>query len=96
MLESTFQSSIKRELKDRLPGCIVIKNDPTYIQGIPDLTILWRDKWATLETKKDKFSPHQPNQDYYVNLMNEMSFSSFIFPDNKDDILDKLEDFMKK
>ncbi len=96
MLESTFQSSIKRELKDRLPGCIVIKNDPTYIQGIPDLTILWRDKWATLETKKDKFSPHQPNQDYYVNLMNEMSFSSFIFPDKKDDILDKLEDFMKK
>ncbi len=96
MLESAFQSSIKRELKDRLPGCIVIKNDSSCIQGIPDLTVFWGDRWATLETKKDGRSPHQPNQDYYVDLMNEMSFSSFIYPENRKEVLDDLEYFMRR
>lgn len=93
MKESDFQSSIKKEIKKMLPGCVVTKIDP-YIQGIPDLLILYKNRWATLECKKDKDSPHQPNQDYYVNKMNEMSFSAFVYPENKDLILDDLEDFM--
>lgn len=95
MKESTFQLSIKSELKDRLPGCIVIKNDSSCIQGIPDLTVFWEDKWATLETKKNEYAHHQPNQDYYVDIMNEMSFSSFIYPENRQEVLDDLEFFMK-
>ena len=55
------------------PGAIVLKNDPNYIQGIPDLTVFYQDKWATLEVKKSENASHQPNQDYYVGLMNEMS-----------------------
>lgn len=94
MLERDFQSSIIKELKDRFPGCIILKNDPTYKQGIPDLIILYRDRWATLECKKSMRSAHQPNQDYYVDLMNEMSFSSFIYPENKEEIFKDLEYFM--
>lgn len=73
------------------PGCIVLKNDPNYIQGIPDLTLLWNDRWATLEVKKEADASHQPNQDYYVQKMDEMSFSSFIYPENKEEVLHELQ-----
>lgn len=89
--EGDFQRSLIVEIQQRLPGAIVLKNDPTYIQGIPDLTILYRNKWATLECKKSKNAKHQPNQDYYVDEMSKMSYSSFIFPENKEIVLDELQ-----
>ena len=91
MRESDFQKKLKKELKERFPGCIVYKTDPQQIQGSPDLIILHRDKWAGLEVKKNAKAPHRPNQDYRVKQMNEMSFASFIFPDNKEEVLDALE-----
>lgn len=90
-LESKFQSDLIRELKDLFPGCIVLKNDPNYLQGIPDLTIFWNHHWATLEVKKSSRASQQPNQEYYVHLMNEMSFSSFIYPENKEVVLHDLQ-----
>ena len=96
MTEGEFKKSLTDELKLRLPGCIVLKNDPTFIQGIPDLTILWDERWATLEVKKSMREPHRPNQDYYVDLMNRMSFSAFIFPENRQEVLDDLERFFKE
>lgn len=90
MLESKFQSNLIKEIKDKLPGCIVMKNDASYIQGIPDLLILHKDKWGSLEVKKSAKAKHQPNQDYYVEKMNEMSFSRFIYPENKDEVMNEL------
>lgn len=90
-LERDFQASLIKELKNRFEGCIVTKLDSSMIQGIPDLLILYKDRWATLEVKKTKKSPHRPNQDYYVEKMNDMSFSRFIFPENKEDVLDELQ-----
>ena len=89
-LESKFQAELKKELKTLFPGCIVTKLDSGDIQGIPDLLILFKDKWATLECKKTAKASHRPNQDYYVNLMDKMSFSRFIYPENKEDILNEL------
>lgn len=89
--ESKFQKSVIDEIEERLPGAVVLKNDPNYIQGIPDLTIFYKSKWATLEVKKSEKEPHRPNQDYYVGKMNEMSFSRFIFPENKEEVLNDLE-----
>lgn len=91
MHERDFQSKLIREIKERFPGCIVLKNDPNYIQGTPDLTILYKGKWATLECKKTSESPKQPNQEYYVSLMDAMSFSRFIFPENKEEVLNDLQ-----
>ena len=68
-----------------------MKNDPNYIQGIPDLTVFFKDKWATLEVKKSNKAKHQPNQDYYVEKMNDMSFSRFISPENKEEVLSELQ-----
>ena len=93
MKESVFQSSLIKELKERYPGCIVMKNDSKYIQGIPDLTILFKNKWAALECKKESKASHQPNQDYYVAKMKAMSFANIISPEIKDDVLALLDQF---
>ena len=89
-LERNFQANLIKEIKSLFPGSIVTKMDSSYIQGIPDLLILWKNKWATLEVKRSVSAGKRPNQEYYVNLMNEMSFSRFISPENKDDVLDEL------
>lgn len=91
MVESKFQAQLIKELRSIFEGCIVLKNDPNYRQGIPDLIILYKDKWATLEVKRSANSPHQPNQDYYVAKMNEMSYSNFIHPDNKGEVIRELQ-----
>lgn len=90
-LESNFQAKLIKELKKRYPGCIVMKNDSSYIQGIPDLLILHEDKWGALEVKKNATAKRQPNQEYYVDKMNNMSYSSFIYPENKDTVLQELD-----
>lgn len=90
--ESKFQAELKKELKQMFPGCIVTKLDSGDIQGIPDLLVLYKNKWATLENKRSKDASKRPNQEYYVNKMNEMSFSRFIYPENKEEILNELRE----
>ena len=96
MLENEFQSKLIKEIKHRFPGCIVLKNDPTYIQGIPDLIILHNDKWGALECKKNSKASKRPNQEYYIGIMNQISFARFIYPENKDEVLcDREHHFIK-
>lgn len=96
MLENKFQANLIRELKNEFPECIVMKNDSSYIQGIPDLLVLHKDKWASLEVKRSSNASHQPNQDYYVDKMNEMGFSRFIYPENKDNVMTDLRLYFEK
>ena len=96
MRENKFQSNLIKELKERFPGCLILKNDPNYIQGIPDLLVLFHNKWASLECKKSenelkKKTTSIIQQRHYVDQMNEMSYSSFIYPENKEDVLSELE-----
>ena len=93
--ESAFQAALIRELKDRFEGCVVLKNDPSHRQGIPDLTVLYNDRWATLECKRSESEHRQPNQDWWVEKMNNMSFSRFIFPENREQVLAELEDWFR-
>lgn len=92
-LESGFQDKLRNELKELFPGCLIFKMD--QIQGIPDLLILYRHKWATLEVKQNAKASRRPNQEYYVDLMDRMSFSSFIYPENKEQVLDELYSYFK-
>ena len=93
MLESNFQANLIKEIKETFPGCIVMKNDSSYIQGIPDLLVLHKNKWASLENKKSVKAKKQPNQEYYVDKMNEMSFSRFIYPENKTKVVNELKQY---
>ena len=89
-LESTFQKELMDEIREQYPGCVIIKNDPTYIQGFPDWTVFYGDKWAVLEAKREENASKQPNQKYYVDKLNGMSFSRFVYPENKEEVLKDL------
>lgn len=90
MLENRFKTKLIKEIEDMLPGCIITHLDPNEIQGIPDLLVLYKNKWAVLEGKKHAKAGVRPNQKYYVELMNKMSFGAFIYPENKDEVLDAM------
>lgn len=93
--ENKYQAGLIKRIKERFPGCMVIKNDSSYIQGIPDLTVFHGDRWATLECKREEGASKQPNQEYYVGRMNEMSFSRFIYPENEEEVLSELSKTFK-
>lgn len=88
-LESGFQDRVRQEIIEMLPGCMVFKMDQH--QGIPDLLVLYKDRWASLECKRSANAKKQPNQEYYVGRMNEMSFSRFICPENKEEVFSELQ-----
>lgn len=89
--ENAFQAHLIKRLKNEFPGCIVLKNDANYIQGIPDLIVLHNGTWAALEVKRSSDAPYQPNQEYYVNRMNDMSYAAFVFPENEEEIFYDLQ-----
>ena len=89
--ESSFQASLIKEIKQRFPGSVILKNDANYIQGFPDLLILHKKKWAALECKKDASASKQPNQEYYISELGKMSYANFIYPENKEEVLGELQ-----
>lgn len=95
-LESKFQKELMDKIRQRYPGCVILKNDSSYIQGFPDWTILYRDKWAVLEAKRSKNAAKQPNQEYYVNTLNDMSFSRFVFPENSEEVLEAISKYFNE
>ena len=94
--ETKFRNALIDEIETMFEGSLVLKNDPEDIQGIPDLTVLLPNgKWAMLECKRERGATHRPNQDFYIRKANDMSFASFIFPENKDEVLYELQQFVR-
>jgi hypothetical protein len=91
MKESVYQAKVIKELRLRFPDCFILKNDSSYIQGVPDLIILYGDQWAMLEVKVSGSARSQPNQQHYVSMLNEMSFAAFIYPENEEEVFDALQ-----
>ena len=94
-LESKFQSDLIYKLKQIYPGCIILKNDPNYLQGFPDLLMLYRDRWAAFEIKRTKKARQRPNQEYYIMVLNDMSYASFVYPENEEKFLDELQQALR-
>ena len=88
--ESQFQAQLIRDIYKEFPGSIVLKNDPNYMQGVPDLIVLNGPHWAMLECKRSKDASHRPNQDYYIEHMAEMSYANFVYPENREEVFDDL------
>lgn len=96
MLESKFQSEVIQDLTEMFGefhkgGCMILLNDAEYMQGIPDILILYKDKWAMLEAKRDVNSPYRPNQEWYIDMLDKMSYASVIYPGNKEMVYDDLQ-----
>lgn len=91
--EGKFQSKLVKDLEAIFPGCLIQKNDPNYRQGIPDLLILYKNRWALLEVKKSDKEPARPNQAYYVAFGERNSFGAFVYPENRDVVLEELSEF---
>lgn len=89
--ESKFRTKLIKELEEMFEGCLITHLDPQDIQGIPDLLILYGKNWAALETKAWSKAHKQPNQPYYVELLNNMSFAAFVSPENKEEVLYELQ-----
>ena len=92
-LESTFKAKLRKELESMFPGCVILKNDAELQGGIPDMLILWRTKWAMLEVKKKPpaASDYEPNQEWWIQTLDDMSFAACIFPENKEEVIDALQ-----
>jgi hypothetical protein len=93
--ENQYQARLIKKLHHRFPGCVVLKNDSAYRQGMLDLTIFYEDKWAVLEVKASATSAIRPNQDHWVRQFDEMSFAAFIYPENEKEVLDALQQAFK-
>lgn len=95
-LESKFQKELMDKIRTQYPGCVILKNDSSYIQGFPDWTILYKNKWAVLEAKRSKNAAKQPNQEYYVDTLNNMSFSRFVYPENSEEVLEDISKYFNE
>ena len=91
MRESAFEKEVISDLREKFKGCLILKNDSAYLQGIPDRLILFKDRWAALEFKKDAHAKQQPNQRWYVWYMNRLSYAAFIYPENKEEVMNELQ-----
>lgn len=91
MREGEYQTELVRRLEAMFPGCMVFKTDANYRQGFPDLVILWHDCWAALEVKTSPLASRQPNQDFYINKLSDMSFAAYIYPEREEEVLSALQ-----
>lgn len=91
--ENKYQRDLIGKISRLLPGCLILKNDPNYIQGIPDLMVLHGDMWAMLEVKASEKAAVQPNQKLYVNRLCRMGFARFVYPENENEVLEELQTY---
>jgi hypothetical protein len=93
--EIAYQAKLIKKLQTIFPDCWILKNDPSENQGIPDILILWGCRWAMLEVKISEDAPARPNQPYYVDMFNRMSFAAFISPEVEEQVLHELQSTLR-
>ena len=93
--ENKYQQGLIKRISQCLPGCLILKNDPNYLQGVPDLLVLYRDLWVMLEVKASKSAPVRPNQKLYIERLNDMGFARFVYPENEEEILKEIVSYLR-
>lgn len=93
--ERDFRVKLIKDIYNIFPECVILRNDPNFLQGVPDLTVLYKNRWGMLETKKEKMSSRRPNQEYYIDLFDTMSFARFVSYENKEQVLYELQQALR-
>jgi hypothetical protein len=91
MQERAYQAGLIKKLRQIFPGCMILKNDSSYLQGVPDLIVLFGPYWAMLEVKASARAAFQPNQEYYISQLNEMGFAAVVYPEIEEEVLHDLQ-----
>lgn len=68
-------------------------------QGWPDLLILAPGFWALLEVKKEEptsADDFEPNQEWWIEEFDSMSFSACIYPENEQEVLHALKEAFRR
>lgn len=92
MKESVFQARLIKKLRAMYPDSDILKNDANYRQGYPDLTVRIGNECVMLECKASSKARKQPNQQYYVDRINNTGgFARFIYPENEEEVLDEIQ-----
>lgn len=86
MLESKFQANLIKQIKQVLPEATILKNDPNYIQAIPDLLVILERRCLAIECKRSKTAPFRPNQEYYLKKFDGV----VAYPGNEREIIDEV------
>lgn len=89
--EGKFKEKLLVRLRAEFPDCVILFNDSSYIQGIPDILVLYKNRWAMLEAKRSTDAAKQPNQDYYVDMFDAMSYAAFVRPENLEGVISDLQ-----
>lgn len=90
-LESKFQKEFNDDLEEAFPDCMIIRGNSALRQGVPDWLLLSGRNWAALEVKRDSTAKKQPNQPYYVEKMNGMSYAAFVSPENAQEVIREIQ-----
>lgn len=94
--ENKYQSELIKKISTLFPQSMILKNDPNYIQGVPDLLVLCDKRWAMLEVKASIKASHRPNQEYYIAELNRMGFARFVYPENEKEVLRDLNQYFSQ
>ena len=91
--ENKYQGELIKKIQTRYPEAMILKNDPNYIQGVPDLLVLYNELWAMFEVKASHKASYRPNQEYYIAKLNHMGFARFVYPENEEEVLRDLDEY---
>lgn len=88
--EIPFERKFCKKLRDLHPDVYVMKNDASLVQGFPDRVIYFHDKYAILEFKRSANASRRPNQDWYINNFAQYTYSSYVYPENAEQVFNDL------
>lgn len=92
-LESQTQARFIKRLRRAFDRAVILKNDSGYLQGIMDLTVILPGVVIFIEVKPYFGAPYEPNQEYYLALVQHLGFMSFtLCPENEEEVFRAIQE----
>ena len=96
MSEATFRTKWLNKFKKLSPDIFIEFADPKRKNGIPDVIIFYKKKYARLETKRSKNASKRLHQQYYIDYFNSQGiYAAFLTPENQEEVYNALRRYFK-